>query len=318
MRVARGPRGWGTKVPEPNRTLDLKPTILTPLTMAAAIDRIDRLNRREQTLFDRIHERMVDWSRGYLWQVNQAFYRHFINTWDPVTARVQGLDRALPAAAIPLWQDVEADIVDASEEAVDDAYREGFLLILWDLYRRGAVSLDQLEDVAVPDEADTIDWLDAAALGGLGLAARVGRWAGLGAARTSLAIRSAIGRELSLNDTGMMVETLADQIGGRLAILAGSEMNRAFFDGQLLALQRMFGDEIDDYIEGSLWLSRMDGRVCQLCAVLHGTITDLKPIEDSHPGCRCRKVPILRPTEWGNPEARPVDYDAFAEWMLDE
>jgi hypothetical protein len=291
---------------------------LRPLTFEAIVERIDRLNRHERSLLDRINRRFDRWAEGYLGHVNAQFYRYFTNRWDLAVARSNGVDQDLTTEAVSQLGAMEDELASDIETEVEDSYESGFLFALWDLYRSGVIDEADIEEgIEFPDE-DTFDgWLTLSAIGGLTIADRLGRWIRDAQLKARQGVRAAIARELSLNDTGLMLETLADQASGRIGILAGSEIQRSFYSGQTDALRQALGPLYDTLVVGEMWWTRLDGAVCQICATLHGQVTPLVPIDDSHPGCRCRKIPLLRWDALGDRTSRPIRFSDFEQALTE-
>ena len=104
----------------------------------------------------------------------------------------------------------------------------------------------------------------------------------------------------SLDDTLAGLNRITDSFTGRVQGLVENEMVRAFDTGGDIALQAVG----DDHAVTEVWVTRADRLVCGICAPRHMKVTALQPITDSHPGCRCRKVPV--PDDFTYTD---VDYD---------
>lgn len=289
---------------------------LHPLSFSSAVARIDRLNRREQTVTELIRENVEAWAVGYLYQLSNTFYQHFVSNWDLVTAKREGVDDDLYEDAVDLLDVAEEEVTDDIEDTLEDGIRDGFAAALWDLYRAGRISEDQLIDVDIPDD-DAIGAFLAAGVGGIATAARVSRWFGDAKVRSRLGITAMLGRGMTLSEGQDLFDTIGAQLGGHLEGLAASELQRAFEFGQKLALDRaLVGREPGEHDVDLVWLTRRDGKVCPLCQALDGTVTLLEPIVDSHPKCRCIKVPVFYADEL---EIRGgVQLEDFEAWLYRE
>lgn len=285
---------------------------LRPQTFRAAVERIDQLNRREQSLIEQFDESTEKWMQGWLFEVNNQFYRHFINNWDLGTARVNGVDTELRQTNSQLLDTLEQDLETELTERVQETYRDGYLMVLWDLYRSGAIDETDLEDTELPDEQDFNLFLSASVIAGITMAGRLRRWINDAKLRMSSGLMTALGREMTLNDSLFMFETLGDQSVSRFQLLGQAELQRAFGWGQREALSDMFGeDTYQSLVAGEIWLTRRDFRVCQLCASLDGQFTSLIPVDDTHPGCRCVKVPVLDYDLVGSIDYAPISLEQF-------
>lgn len=263
------------------KPLTLEALRLQPLIFKSAVERIDLLNRRGQTLSDKIAEAVQAWSQGYLYHINNAFYRYFINTWDLPTARLYRIDRSLIDTGDSMLDTLEDDLGDDYQEATEDGYREGFIFGLWDIYRTGAS--DELPDV--PDEEGVSAAVAAGALGGVLIADRLSRWIGDAKLKLRTAVKMSMVRNMTLDESGDMFDTLAAQTFSRLDLLGEGELQRTFHQGQEAALKATFGADYAKVLLGEMWLTRGDTKVCPFCFALNKTITKLVPVEDSHPGC---------------------------------
>lgn len=59
------------------------------------------------------------------------------------------------------------------------------------------------------------------------------------------------------------------------------------------------------YLDGWVWVARLDATVCPVCVAMHGTIHDLSEPFATHPNCRCTPVPLTKAwSELGFPGVR--------------
>jgi hypothetical protein len=279
------------------------------MTLAGAVRRIDRLNRRERSVLDQIDDRIERWLTGYMFELSRVFYRHFMTRFDVVQARQTGADREMDQQVTASVQALNADIEQVVGEAVAEAHEDGVMFGWWDAARAGVPAMVSADRERLSAAAA----LAAVGIGGLSLADRIRRWTTAMDGRGRAAWRAALAQGATLDDAGFLFETLADQMGRRFAALGEAQIQQAFTEGQREALLAWVGDQ-KGYILGEVWLTRQDGRVCPICEELHGTITTAVPVEDSHPGCRCVKVPVL---DWDRLMTTftpvPVEFDAFEQ-----
>jgi hypothetical protein len=106
----------------------------------------------------------------------------------------------------------------------------------------------------------------------------------------------------TLDDTLLGVDGAFATFNGRVAGLVGNELHRAAAAGADIALTAARRDH--DIIE--VWVTTGDHLVCPICEALHLTVTRKQPVTDSHPGCRCWKVPIP-----ANYQPNSLSYAAF-------
>lgn len=297
--------------PQQLNNLALQSVKLEPRVFADAVRRVDRLILHERSLADKVDRRVQRWAEGFLGRANNLFYRAFINRWDLPTAVATKTLPALDAAVTDTMLEVSGDLAPLVLDSVQDARDDGFFLTLWDLYKNGVVG-DEVFDTEGLDDEDFTAWVAASAIGGLTLGQRVYRWLTDAPAQLRNGLRATIAAEGTLNDTGMLIDTTGEKLVDRVTLLGASEQQRGFYDGQQRALRDALGPALYRSLYlGDLWLTRKDGKVCLICATLHGKLTTLEPVDDSHPGCRCVKVPLLRWDELGDRVARPIDYDEF-------
>jgi hypothetical protein len=293
---------------------------LTSAHYRQGLERVSRLNRRETMLTDRLYDRVDTWVDGWLASAHNIFHRDFHNRWDLLTARRTRAHAALTSSIDESLGDLATTVETDLEQGVTDGYNDGYRLTLWDAYRAGVVRGDELETYVDPPsdgEDDGTDedsnahlWLAAAAIGGLALQARTRRWFDDMRLRMRTGVQSSIAGESTIYESDTLFQTLAEQFAGRLSVLGQSELQRGFFGGQTALLTQLDPDVMD----GELWWSRLDNRVCPVCLSLHGTITPLTPIADTHPRCRCVKVPLWKLVD--NTEGLPtLGYDEFLQLL---
>lgn len=293
----------------PHEHLPLPPTLTGP-QMRAVVERIDRLNRHENDFLQRINDRLDVWLNGYLAEVNQKFYSQFVNTWDLPTAKLAGTLDALAAVGHTSLSDLGDDLEDEFTDQLQDGETDGWRLMLWDLRQQGLIDDEDLADAEAPTEDGTNLWMLLAGIGGLSILDRLRGHIGDTQGRTLRTLRMAMGRGMTLTETQGLFETLGEQMVDRFDLLATAELQRVWGKGQRAALAQMFGDDLAGIVQGEIWVSRRDGLVCPICQPLDGLVTSLQPVDDSHPGCRCIKVPLFGPATVDIARS-PVDLDDF-------
>lgn len=226
-----------------------------------------------------------------------------VPVWDLHRVRADGLEPSLrddyTAMTSALVTDGLEPIV---TDDVEDAYRDGYLLQLWDLHQQG-LDVDE-----VPEEFDRIAvraGLAATVIGGLSLLQRMDGWVQASQARFAQLLRASIVGGDDLARTEQWYDGLVSQLTGRLVALGSNELLLASRQGQLDALTGL----PEGALLGMLWVSRWpDPGVCPICLQLHMTLTDQRPGIDSHPACRCILVPLVAPTG----RVHPVSFERFA------
>lgn len=179
------------------------------------------------------------------------------------------------------------------ESLLDDAATDGYERALWMLSLGGVEEAADLLDLTPDDWAVTIrdagfdetDWDTRLTAWTNDTGEKVRRWL----------TASSVGG-LGWDESADLFDGLTRQHTNRITGLFGNEMLRAFNVGALVALglaERQLGIEVP-----SIWVCRttvdgtLDPLVCPICAPLHLTVTTRLPIDHSHPGCRCLKVPL--------------------------
>jgi hypothetical protein len=189
--------------------------------------------------------------------------------------------------------------VEAMEEWLDDAMVEGHQRELW-LLAMGGIDIDPYVESLSDDEEERTLLLLALGVAGLSWATRLGQWRDRVTLDAVQWMHASIVGGQSLDDTLTGLNRITDSFTGRVQGLAENEMVRAFDTGGNIALEAVEGD----HAVTEVWVTRNDRLVCGICGPRHMKVTALQPIRDSHPGCRCRKVPV--PEDYTHTD---VDYD---------
>lgn len=272
-------------------------------TLASAYQKIRTIQTREWAAGERINRFYRDLSQGYKQTLESAFFRYFVYPldsqphWDAVSALRSDVTGTLDEA----FQSATDDVLEATDETADEeleeSYLQGWYFGLWDVYQAGT----DVNGTEPPESAAIGLSMAAAAIGGLSVLDRARRWIDESRAKHSTGIRGIIQNEATLPDTIMWFDGISSVLNNRVSGLVVNEMHRMFERGQADAVA-LFGG----LVIGDVWVTRDDARVCPRCAELHMTITTLRPIEDTHPSCRCFKIPLLE-----GAGTRPVDFEFF-------
>jgi hypothetical protein len=210
--------------------------------------------------------------------------------WDPLTFRQTGGDTMQSFAA--LVDALQAVDVDDFQVQLETAADEGYARELW-LLALGGLDTETLADFTPEDWGPTLrdagyrqeDWEQR--LNAWGTSTK-GKMAQL---LTALAVAGATWPE-----TAEAYDRIAQQHTKRVTGLLDNELFRAYTVGSMVGLgvaQRQLDAEVEE-----VWICRttvsgeLDPLVCPICKPLHITVTPRIPVDHTHPGCRCLKVPV--------------------------
>jgi hypothetical protein len=197
--------------------------------------------------------------------------------------------RDLAESFAELSEALYVEDTDAMEEWLDAALTEGHQRELWLLAMAGLDIDDYREGTTLPDtEEDRAILLLTLGLFGASWMARRAAWRDDVTRRVGAWTEAAIVGGMTLDDTVAGFDRITDSFTGRVEGLVENEMLRTFDAGGDIALTAAQ----EDYAITEVWVTRADRLVCGICAPRHMKVTPLKPVTDSHPGCRCRKVPV--------------------------
>jgi hypothetical protein len=143
----------------------------------------------------------------------------------------------------------------------------------------------------------------AAGVAGLAFPDRLNVWTNDARQKWGSMLRADVARGAELGETVDHLILTGEGLMGRVLGLSQNELHRGYLLGTDLAFAQH-----ERYIGGSIWVTRNDPLVCELCISKHMTLTEDIPIEDSHPNCRCVKVPWLFTMS-----GTPVDYVGFLQ-----
>lgn len=213
--------------------------------------------------------------------------------WDGVRFRQEGRDTLDSFAALldALRSSQIEDFTRTLTQAADDGYdRQLWMLALGgldtgELLDSAPTSPEAWEELLRSDGFNGMDWED-----------RLATWTRLTQEKGQKWIQAAATSGFTWEDTLAGFDPITRAHTQHVAGLIDNEVHRAFSYGAglaLLASRRELEAEIAE-----LWLARMDvtgepePRVCPVCRKKHMTVTTDRPVDDSHPGCRCIKVPV--------------------------
>jgi len=186
-----------------------------------------------------------------------------------------------------LTQQFQDEIMDAADDALEEfddtlagAYAAGYEQGLWALFLGG---VDGALDEEPIDEEDALEALLAAQINGLDYRDRVGAWAGVATQKVNGALRYAVATEQPFPETLSRLGGIAATVKAGLAGLGSNELFWALALGAAAAYNR--------FDEAEVWVTMDDEKVCPICWPKHLTVTTDQPIRDSHPNCRCEKLP---------------------------
>lgn len=205
----------------------------------------------------------------------------------------------------------EQEVGDLLDESLTDGFNEGYLLGLWMLNEAGVE--DVYGALPPPEAAHARNLLMVLGIGGVTYANRLNKWTSLYEEKATRWLRASIFSESTRDETITALGYISGALESRVVALGGDELYRAYNLGQKQAWSQFEG-----FVAGELWLTREDELVCPICRPLHMRIVWQEPIIDTHPNCRCQKVPILTDANGMliNPQGRPIEYPEFRQTFL--
>jgi hypothetical protein len=272
---------------------------------------------RELDIADKIKSTYKKILGDFREELTRDFYRHFyivLNkdkepSWDFTKAKKLGLLTAIPDKFDSQVETAERAVALEMEDELDSAFQSAFSFELWNLYQLGVDTTDA--DFLDPDLIDSM--LIAAGISGLSYLDRLSRWTKVYQTKFRSWFKGAVSSGMNATQTQIGLLTLENNLENSVVSLGKNELRRGYLLGQQVAR-----DQYEDEIKGEVWLAREDPvthqleqGVCLFCASLHLTITELQPITDSHPNCRCSKAPIPLSRQTG----QPIDYAAFLQMI---
>lgn len=281
-----------------------------PLTAGAfvALEALEQYTRGSLADLDQWHKEMF---RAYREDL-AAYFRRYSKpgrTLDPDTTppdvwAIEAVQSRVPVDLATSFAELSEALynedTDAMADWLDDALVEGHQRELW-LLALGGLDVDEYRDALMPEEEeDRLTLLLALGLFGASWLSRRAAWRDDVTGKVTRWVEASIVGGRTLDETLTGFDRITETFTGRVKGLVENEMVRAFDSGGGLALEAVEQDH--DITE--VWVTRDDPLVCGICKPRHMKVTPLQPITDSHPGCRCRKVPV--PVDY---EPTDVDYD---------
>lgn len=209
----------------------------------------------------------------------------------------------LAASFAELSEALYIEDVEAIGDWLDDAMVEGHQRELWLLAMSG-MDIDPYLDSLPAEEDDRSELLLVLGVLGVGWLARRAFWRDDVTQRMTQWVNASVVGGLTLEETLAGFDRVSGSFTDRVQELVRNELVRAHDIGMDLALTAAQ----KDHEIAEVWVTRADRLVCLVCAPRHMRVTPLQPITDSHPGCRCRKVPVPKDFEYTD-----VAYDELFE-----
>lgn len=271
------------------------------LLQQSVVEKIAELQRRELDFAWEIthpfEEYLLDWRT----RIEEYFLRTFVIStrpdklqhWDFFTARASGFNEFLEPMLDGL-DALAADAIETADDAEEDAFNMGALFGRWQLALGGLED----EDEPWPDYEEAEEDMD---IEGAGFAERAERWAGIYKSKIATLFGGLIMQAGTLPETMIGLDTLINGYTDHIEQLARNEWYQAVLEGEARAVLP-FGAAT-----GMLWLIK-DPNACAKCTALNMTITTKIPIKDTHPSCRCIKVPVVK-----NFKPTPTSLVVFAD-----
>lgn len=228
--------------------------------------------------------------------MREDFYRQF--------ALIPGDKPAVPqvmaASFAAEWTSAFDDTLDLIEEEwslgmdeeIADAHDEGYM---GTLYLLGLQDEDLIDDLPAEDRKPPSNGLAfalAASFAGLTFYARARMWHVNATEKVRQQVKAlAVTGDATWPAIHEILTRVTREYRNGLDALAADELYLARLHGEQRAL-----DVLPLVRAGrlkQLWVTRDDERVCQRCGPLHLTWTQLVPILDTHPRCRCILIPLI-------------------------
>lgn len=253
-------------------------------------ERIQAYQKREFNLLAALNDEFMRPFESFQEELDRHFLQYFVTPWPkdteekPPTWRRNAAVRhgSLQTLNRAYQEQIEAAGREAAEELEDalvDAYTDGYEWALWALFLAGEDTLD----AADLDDTDIVGALEAGAIGGLTARDRLGAWIGVSEQQLASILGTGIAAEQTYQQTVGAVQRLTKSLASSIAALASNELFLAGVLGAAFASRQLGAVEV--------WVTADDEKVCPICRPKHLTVTNEQPIVDSHPACRCEKLP---------------------------
>jgi len=287
-----------------------KPSIIPGLLAQSVAEALLDFQRRQNDLADELRNLYKPLIKDFRRELQETFLSYFSYNvpkdaeqpvWEPAIARKK---------VVPLILKSYNSMVDAAgeeaaslmDDSLDLAYVQSYNRHLWILDQSGIPVID---DEGAGSSLTRRALLIAGGIAGLSYLDRLRRASSVSKSFFSKVLKASISQASTLTDTLDGLEKVTRTMVQRIVSLGNNESKRAY-----LLAGEVVRSKYEVNLMGEVWISRGDSRVCLVCATLHLTITSLAPIDDSHPGCRCVKVPIAM-----NYQGQPIDFVGFLEKM---
>lgn len=254
-------------------------------------ERIRAFERREGSLVGQLHDRFGRYFESFNRELERYFLQFFVRPYpdqpgdEPPRWRLA--DAGTLGSLDALNEEFQSGLEDAAQAAAEDldqelqdAYIDGYEQALWALYVGGE---DDAIDADVLDDNDVEAALLASGVNGLNYRGRLGGWVGVGESQVNQLLAQGITTQQPFAATAANISRANQGILGRILALGSNELFLAGALGAALAMQKFGAAEV--------WVTQEDEKVCPICAPKHLTVTTEQPIIDSHPACRCYKIP---------------------------
>lgn len=246
--------------------------------------------------------------KDYREEVVGHFYANYPQTvkegeqpvWFPSAARKLKSYDILSQSFTEMMAEAEGVVGEILSTDLTESFDAGFDRSLWALHQSGVDVEEASESLGGIDEKSLL--LIAAGVGGLSYLARLKEATKVARGRFTKWLRATIFGGRSIQDTLQGYDAVTKSHQNRVTKLAENESHRSMLIGVDLAQERVAKQTI-----GAVWLTQSK-QPCQICLEKNLTITQDQPIEGSHPGCRCIKVPIAL-----DYKGQPVDYVNFLQ-----
>jgi len=282
---------------------------------------VERFKQFQQAEFDLARDIRVFFTQlfpSFREELDRYFWQHFRlytdakgrPAWDLVHAHQLGTLDDLDAQLTEVLDSTTEEVSSLLDEGLVEGYRDGFDLGLWTMWQDG---VDVDPDEAPPDDTLITSLLLMTGFGGFTYLQRLRAWQGVTQGKFARWFRGMVASGGTLDETLGGVDGITNTYLGRLVGLSGDELYQAYGLGASAAFKRY-----PNWVSGEIWVTAEDERVCRICRPRHLTISNLKPIVDSHPNCRCVKVPVYV-DEQGlltDAEGRHIEYGEFRQSFL--
>lgn len=276
-----------------------------PVYQAYLLQKIESLQKREWDATSKYRFMLEKYTLSYREQLERYFLKNFYwstdpvtgqQVWNPVMAKAVNADKELMAEFDVMMTALGEEMGEPLEEDMEDAAEEGELLGLWGMEMGGINTVEYItaKDLAV--------YLSALAIGGTSTLERFGMWAAKFRSQWRRLLLTEIAALQTLQDTYSTFELASESFVNNVISFVRDEIFWNLMNGEQKAT-----DAFGGLLRGRMWYTREDERVCPQCWKLHGTITRLRPIRDTHPRCRCQTFMV--PKEY-RPQFR--QFHAFA------